>query len=54
VREAGQRGCRLVTVNDSLLVESAEWRTLDVVRWQELKVDLTAVENGIRSAPSGQ
>lgn len=40
-RETGPRGCRLVTVNDSLQVESAEWRSLDVVRWEELTVDLT-------------
>lgn len=42
-RETGPRGCRLVTVNDSLRVESAEWRSLDVVRWEELTVDLTGV-----------
>lgn len=45
VREAGSRGCRLITVNDSLTVDSAEWRTLDVVRWQELKVDCTGITN---------
>ena len=44
-RETGPRGCRLVTVNDSLVVESAAWHTLDVVRWQELNVDLTGIEN---------
>jgi DNA repair exonuclease SbcCD nuclease subunit len=44
-RETGARGCRLVTVNDSLVVESADWHTLDVVRWQELNVDLTGIEN---------
>ena len=44
VRETGPRGCRLVTVNDSLQVESAEWRSLDVVRWQELSVDFTGAE----------
>lgn len=43
-RETGPRGCRLVTVNDSLVVESAEWRDLDVVRWSELKVDLTGID----------
>ena len=43
IRETGPRGCRLVTVNDSLHVESAEWRSLDVVRWEELTVDLTGV-----------
>ncbi|MDD2601169.1 MAG: DNA repair exonuclease [Kiritimatiellae bacterium] len=44
VRETGQRGCRLVTVNDALEVEAAEWHTLDVVRWQVLEIDLTGVE----------
>ena len=43
-RETGLRGCRLVTVNDSLAVESAEWRDLDVVRWNELRVDLTGID----------
>ncbi len=42
-REAGQHGCRLVTVNDSLEVENAEWHDLDVVRWQVLEIDLTGV-----------
>lgn len=28
-KETGPRGCRLVTVNDSLQVESAEWHNLD-------------------------
>jgi DNA repair protein SbcD/Mre11 len=41
IRETGARGCRLVTVNDALQVESAERRSLDVLRWQELNVDLT-------------
>ncbi|MSU34247.1 MAG: DNA repair exonuclease [Pedosphaera sp.] len=45
VREAGPRGCRLITVNDSLTVERADWRTLDVVRWQELNVDCTGIKN---------
>lgn len=43
-RETGARGCRLVTVNDSIQVENVEWHPLDVVRWQELIVDLTGVE----------
>jgi DNA repair protein SbcD/Mre11 len=42
-REVGPRGCRLVSVNDSLEVECVEWRNLDVVRWQVLEVDLTGV-----------
>jgi exonuclease SbcD len=44
-RETGPRGCRLVTVKDSLEVESAAWRDLDVVRWQAVEVPLTGVEN---------
>ena len=43
-RETGPRGCRLVTVNDSLQVESVEWQTLDVVRWQHLRVSLDGAE----------
>jgi len=31
-------------VSDSLHVESAEWRSLDVVRWEELNVDLSSIE----------
>ena len=42
-REAGPRGCRLVTVNDVLEVESADWQPLDVVRWLVLEVELTGV-----------
>ena len=45
VKETGPRGCQLVTVNDSLQVDSAEWRSLDVVRWQELNVDLSDAES---------
>ncbi len=40
-RETGPRGCRLITVNDSLEVESVDWHPLDVVRWKELAVNLT-------------
>jgi len=42
-REVGPRGCRLVTVNDSLVVDNVEWRDLDVVRWQLLNIDLAGV-----------
>jgi exonuclease SbcD len=42
-REAGPHGCWLVTVNDSLDVESVDWRGLDVVRWRVLEIDLTGV-----------
>jgi len=43
-REAGPRGCRLVAVNDLLEVESVDWHSLDVVRWQVLEIDLAGVE----------
>ena len=43
-RETGPRGCYLVTVNDHLDVESAEWRTLDVVRWEVVEADLGGLE----------
>lgn len=43
VRETGPRGCRLVTVNDSLDVEDAVWHDLDTVRWQVLEIDLSGV-----------
>ncbi len=45
IKETGPRGCQLVKVNDSLLVESSDWQTLDVIRWQEVNVDCTGVEN---------
>ena len=44
VRETGPRGCCLVSVNNSLEVESVDWSDLDVVRWQVLEVDLNGVE----------
>ncbi len=59
VRETGPRGCRLVTVGDALEVESAEWKTLDVVRWAVVEVDLSGAEEErealqcIRAAFSG-
>ena len=43
-RETGPRGCRLVSVNVSGEVESVEWRTLDVVRWQDVRVNLDGLE----------
>jgi DNA repair exonuclease SbcCD nuclease subunit len=44
VRETGPRGCRLVTVDDALAVVDAGHRSLDVVRWARLEVDLTGVD----------
>jgi len=42
IRETGPRGCCLVTVDDPLEVK-VDWRPLDVVRWELLKVDLAGV-----------
>ena len=43
VRETGPRGCCLVSVNVALDIERVEWRTLDVVRWQDVAVALDQV-----------
>ena len=43
VREAGPRGCWLITVNDFLDVETVDWHDLDVVRWRVLEIDLSGV-----------
>ncbi len=43
VRETGAHGCRLITVNDLLRIESNEFRPLDVVRWEVVEVDLAGV-----------
>jgi len=45
IREAGPRGCRLVQVDDHLQVTSAQMRELAVIRWQDLVVDLTSIED---------
>ena len=44
VGETGERGCYLVTVNDDLRLESLKFQALDVVRWEQCKVDLSGVE----------
>jgi len=44
VRETGPRGCRLVTVDDSLEVVAAEHRALDVVRWEVVGADLAGTD----------
>ena len=55
-RECGERGCRLVEVNDELEVSECAWRPLDVARWATIEVDLEGVEEfgdvvtGIRQA----
>jgi DNA repair protein SbcD/Mre11 len=43
VNESGPRGCCLVTVNESLTVDTVERKALDVVRWAVLETDLTGV-----------
>ncbi len=53
IREAGARGCQLVSVSDSLEVIDAEHRPLDLVRWQRISVDLSAAD-GLDQASSDQ
>ncbi len=43
IRETGPRGCAIVTVDDSLRAR-AEFVDLDVVRFHEMKVDLSGME----------
>ena len=43
IRETGPRGCAIVTVDDSMRAK-AEFVDLDVVRFQEVEVDLTGME----------
>ena len=45
VREAGPHGCRLVTVDDGLEVVDTEFRPLDVVRWDQVQVDVNGAQN---------
>ena len=45
VRECGERGCRVVTVNDDLEVTDCVWQPLDVARWASLAVDLTGIDS---------
>jgi exonuclease SbcD len=44
VREAGPRGCQLVTVNNALEVVDAVYCPLDVLRWTRLQVELTGAD----------
>lgn len=43
INETGERGCFLVTVDDSLEVVSHEFVPLDVVRWNHLELYLTGM-----------
>ena len=45
IREAGAKGCTLVSVDDGRIV-SAEHRELDVLRWCLKRVDVTGKESG--------
>ncbi|HEB88815.1 MAG TPA: DNA repair exonuclease, partial [Deltaproteobacteria bacterium] len=42
VRELGSRGCSLVTVDDGM-VRDLEHRSVDVVRWARIEVDLSGI-----------
>lgn len=44
-RECGERGCRLVTVNDDLEVTACDWNTIDVARWAAVSVDLNGIDS---------
>jgi DNA repair exonuclease SbcCD nuclease subunit len=43
IRELGAKGCELVTVSDSRV--STEHRSLDVMRWESLAVDMAELDN---------
>ncbi|NLT72241.1 MAG: DNA repair exonuclease [Verrucomicrobiaceae bacterium] len=51
IRECGPRGCRLVTVDDSLAVAVCDWHSLDVARWAEQKVDFGGVASFEEALP---
>jgi DNA repair exonuclease SbcCD nuclease subunit len=46
-RETGPRGCWLVTVDDGDMREP-EFRELDVIRWEQVGVDVTGCDSGAR------
>lgn len=43
VRECGERGCRLVEVDDAMEVASCTWHALDVARWDAVEVDVNGL-----------
>lgn len=45
IREQGPKGCMLVTVNDAGAA-TADFRTLDVLRWATCRVDASAARDG--------
>ncbi len=44
IRETGEKGCTLVTVDDSLNI-STKFRALDVWRWQQCEIDATSLQH---------
>lgn len=44
-RECGERGCRLITVDNDLEVTACEWHVLDVARWAAVAVDLNGTDS---------
>jgi len=44
IRETGPKGCLLVTVNEPYEID-AEFRNLDVVRWERINVDVSGAED---------
>jgi len=45
IRECGERGCRIVTVDDDLEVAGCDWHPLDVVRWARVEVDAGGIDD---------
>jgi exonuclease SbcD len=43
-RECGERGCRVVTVDDDLEVAACDWHILDVARWASVTVVLDGTD----------
>ncbi len=41
--EAGERGCRLITVDNEQHIAAVEWRALDVLRWSQVRVSATGI-----------
>lgn len=43
IRETGERGCYLIEVDDSLTIKETTFVVTDVVRWQALDIDISAL-----------
>lgn len=45
IRETGEKGCVIVTVDDDLHISSVDFRPCDVLRWQVCRIDLDNVSD---------